>query len=168
MPHPSRQPAPNTCETHNRISIHSGGASEHSPPTPCLPQRATSRISTVSSVLRRAAPHPAFSSHASVQTAAMRPHPAEASRAGCHPRAAKVGPASELAVDFSLRDTFPALAAARGMRAGWPGRPVGVWRRVVDCRLCEFDSRGRSGELLQVNVHAGAKLSKQRRQHRER
>ena len=137
MPHPSRQSAPNACVTHSLISVHSGGVSEHSPPASCLPQGATSRKSTVSSVLRRTAPHPAFPSHASVQTAAMRPHPAEASHAGSHPRAAKVGPASELAAGFSLRDTFPALIAARSKRAGWPGRPMGVWRRVVDCRVCE-------------------------------
>ena len=137
MPHPSRQSAPNACVTHNLISVHSGGATEHSPPTSCHPRRATSRISTVKSVLRRTAPHPFFPSCASVQSAATRPHPAEASHAGSHPRAAKVGPASELAAGFSLRDTFPALIAARSKRAGWPGRPVGVWRRVVDCRVCE-------------------------------
>ena len=127
MPHPSRQSAPNTCVTHNLISVHSGGATEHSPPTSCHPRRATSRKSTVRSELRRTAPHPFFPSPASVQSAARRPHPAEASHAGSHPRAAKVGPASELAAGFSLRDTFPALIAARSKRAGWPGRPVGVW-----------------------------------------
>jgi hypothetical protein len=137
VPHPSRQTAPNACVTNNLISVHSGGATEHSPPTSCHPRRATSRISTVKSELRRTAPHPFFPSCASVQSAATRPHPAEASRAGSHPRAARVGPASELAAGFSLRDTFPALIAARSKRAGWPGRPVGVWRRVMDCRVCE-------------------------------
>ena len=38
MPHPSRQSAPNTCVTHNLISVHSGGATEHSPPTSCHPR----------------------------------------------------------------------------------------------------------------------------------
>ena len=82
MPHPSRQPTPNACVTHNRISVHSGGTTEHSPPTSCHPRRATSRISTVRSVLRRTAPHPVFPSHANVQSAAMRPHPTEAVCAG--------------------------------------------------------------------------------------
>ena len=113
VPHPSRQSAPNACVTHNRISVHSGGATEHSPPTPCHPQRATSRKSTVRSVLSRTTPHPVFPSPASVQSAGKRPHPTKATHAGCHPRAARVGPASELAAGFSLRDSFPALIAAR-------------------------------------------------------
>ena len=113
VPHPSRQPAPNACAIHCRISVHSGGTTEHFPPASCRPRRATPRISTVQSVLSRAAPHPLFPSPASVQSAARRPRPAEASCVGCHPRAARVGPASELAADFSLRGAFSALIAAR-------------------------------------------------------
>ena len=167
VPHPSRQPAPNTCATHSRISVHSGGATEHSPPASCRPRRATPRKSTVQSVLSRAAPHPFFPSCASVQSAATRPHPAEASRAGSHPRAAKVGPASELAADFSLRDTFPALIAARSKRAGWPGRPVGVWRRVIDCRVCVSASAATSKSCCSRMFTHVRGSGERRRQHRE-
>ena len=166
MPHPSRQSAPNACVTHNRISVHSGGTTEHSPPTSCHPRRATSRISTVKSVLRRTAPHPFFPSCASVQSAATRPHPAEASRAGSHPRAAKVGPASELAAGFSLRDTFPALIAARSKRAGWPGRPVGVWRRVIDCRVRGSGSAAAPKSCCSLMFTHARGSGERRRQHR--